>query len=101
METLTSKGVTWHNSIKVNKGDLAKLQRKYDFHELDIEDCLSEHERPKVEEYETYLFLVFHIPYLHRPTGRILKEAPHKLCKKIQNFIKFSELKKLFDIGTF
>lgn len=54
--------------------DLHKLQRKYGFHELDIEDCLSEHERPKVEEYDTYLFLVFHIPYLDKSSGRISKE---------------------------
>lgn len=50
------------------------LQQKYGFHELDIEDCLSEHERPKVEEYDTYLFLVFHIPYKSSQSGRILKE---------------------------
>ena len=50
------------------------MQQKYGFHELDIEDCLSEHERPKVEEYDDYLFLVFHIPYLSKKSGRVLKE---------------------------
>ncbi len=50
------------------------MQKKYNFHELDIEDCLSEHERPKIDEYEDYLFLVFHIPYTDEKTGRTLKE---------------------------
>jgi magnesium transporter len=41
---------------------------------LDIEDCLSEQERPKIEEYDDYLFLVFHIPYRTNKNHRIMKE---------------------------
>lgn len=74
MRVLTHKGVTWHDDPAPSEQVLLELQEKYGFHELDIEDCLSEHERPKVEEYDTYLFLVFHIPYRARKTGRIIKE---------------------------
>jgi len=74
MRTLTYQGITWHDDPNPTEKDLLRLQRKYSFHELDIEDCLSEHERPKVEEYEEYLFLVFHIPYLSHTTERVLKE---------------------------
>lgn len=74
MRSLSYKGITWNDDPDPTNKDLLSLQRKYGFHELDIEDCLSEHERPKVEEYEEYLFLVFHIPYFSRASGRILKE---------------------------
>ena len=74
MQTLTYKGITWYDDSRPSEKDLLELQKKYGFHELDIEDCLSEHERPKVEEYDTYLFLVFHIPYKSQPSGRIVKE---------------------------
>lgn len=74
MRSLTHKNVTWHDDPAPTEQVLEELQKKYGFHELDIEDCLSEHERPKVEEYESYLFLVFHIPYRARKTGRIIKE---------------------------
>jgi len=74
MRSLTYKGITWHDDPDPSEKDLLTLQKKYDFHELDIEDCLSEHERPKVEEYDNYLFLVFHIPYVNPRSGRILKE---------------------------
>jgi len=74
MRTLTYQGITWHDDPNPTEKDLLRLQRKYSFHELDIEDCMSEHERPKVEEYEEYLFLVFHIPYLSHATERVLKE---------------------------
>lgn len=74
MRTLTHEGITWHDDPDPQKKDLLDLQKRHGFHELDIEDCLSEHERPKVEEYDSYLFLVFHIPYMSKSTGRILKE---------------------------
>ena len=74
MRVLTHKGVTWHDDPAPSEQVLLELQEKYGFHELDIEDCLSEHERPKVEEYDSYLFLVFHIPYRARKTGRTIKE---------------------------
>ena len=74
MRSLSYKGITWHDDPNPTEKDIVRLQKMYGFHELDIEDCLSEHERPKVEEYEDYLFLVFHIPYLNRVSGRIMKE---------------------------
>jgi len=74
MRSLTFRDITWHDDSNPSEEDLLRLQQQYGFHELDIEDCLSVHERPKVEEYDDYLFLVFHIPYLHKKTGRIFKE---------------------------
>ena len=74
MRAITYQGITWHDDPDPSEKDLQTLKHKYGFHELDIEDCLSAHERPKVEEYDEYLFLVFHIPYLSRNTKRILKE---------------------------
>lgn len=32
----------------------------FNFHDLAIEDCLSDHSQPKVDDYEEYLFLVVH-----------------------------------------
>ncbi len=74
MRSLTYKGITWHDDPNPNGSTYEKLQKKYDFHELDIADCLSLHERPKIEEYPDYLFIVFHIPYRQKKTGRIIKE---------------------------
>jgi magnesium transporter len=85
MRTLTYKNITWHDDPSPTENELVKLQKRYNFHELDIEDCLSEHERPKVEEYDEYLFIVFHIPYLSRTTRRILKEEVNIFLG--QNFI--------------
>jgi len=72
--TLTEGKLTW---LDVHNPDLKVLQdlaKKYDFHELDIEDCLSEHQRSKVDEYDDYLFIILHVPFYDKRTQKVLYE---------------------------
>lgn len=55
------------------KKDLETLKQKYKFHKLDIEDCLSKAQRPKIDEYLNYIFSVIHIPVLNKEKTAILK----------------------------
>jgi magnesium transporter len=48
------------------------LRDHFHFHPLDIEDCLSIIERPKLDEYDDYFFLVLHIPYFIKQTRRLM-----------------------------
>src|SRR3989338_8954193 len=74
MESLSHESLTWYNLVRPTQTELFGLQQQYGFHELDIEDCLSEHERPKIDEYDEYIFIVLHIPYLVPERKRVLKE---------------------------
>ena len=62
IETVTYGKVTWTNIEKPSPEDIEVLRRNYSFHPLDLEDCLSKIERPKIDEYEDYLFIVMHFP---------------------------------------
>jgi magnesium transporter len=62
IETVTHGKVTWTNIEKPSPEDIEVLRRNYNFHPLDLEDCLSKIERPKIDEYEDYLFIVMHFP---------------------------------------
>jgi len=62
IETVTHGKVTWTNIEKPTPEDIEVLRRNYNFHPLDLEDCLSKIERPKIDEYEDYLFIVMHFP---------------------------------------
>lgn len=77
MQTVSHQKLAWHTLVRPTPEELNALQEKYGFHELDIEDCLSEHERPKIDEYEDYLFLVLHIPYFDKATRSIFKDEVH------------------------
>jgi magnesium transporter len=62
IETLTYGKVTWTDIEQPQPEDIEVLRRNYNFHPLDLEDCLSKIEQPKVDEYEDYLFIVMHFP---------------------------------------
>ena len=62
IETVTYGKVTWTNIEKPSPENIEVLRRNYNFHPLDLEDCLSKIERPKIDEYEDYLFIVMHFP---------------------------------------
>ena len=50
----------WLDLVEPTPDDLAKLKTMFDLHPLAIEDALTVHERPKIEQYPKYLFLVVH-----------------------------------------
>jgi magnesium transporter len=72
MLQLTAHGLTWIFLENPEESEVLALQKKYNFHDLDIEDCLSGNERPKLEEHDEYLFSVFHLPV--KIGSRIIKE---------------------------
>ncbi|MHB8898694.1 MAG: CorA family divalent cation transporter, partial [Thermoguttaceae bacterium] len=53
-------GTRWIDLSKQDESSLEILAERFAFHPLTIEDCLHFDQRPKVESYEGYLFLVLH-----------------------------------------
>ena len=57
------KDFTWVSINGPNEKAVQYLKKTYKFHHLDLEDCLSEiHQRPKIDDYEDYLFMILHVP---------------------------------------
>ncbi len=74
MATVTVGNHHWVNIVKPHEEDILKLKKKYRFHKLDLEDCLEESQRPKIDEYEKYLFIILQFPYYNRRTRHIATE---------------------------
>ena len=62
LETITWGDLTWVNIEPPTERETEYLAQNYPFHPLDLDDCLSRIQRPKIDEYKDYLFLVFHFP---------------------------------------
>ena len=60
LDSVTWADITWINIEKPNEADMAFLAENYPFHPLDLADCLSKIQRPKLDVYEKYEFLIFH-----------------------------------------
>jgi len=62
LESVTWGDLTWVNIEQPTEREIEYLAQNYPFHPLDLDDCLSRIQRPKIDEYPDYLFLVFHFP---------------------------------------
>jgi magnesium transporter len=62
VETITNNRLTWVNVERPTEAEIEYLRQNYTFHPLDLDDCLSPSQTPKIDEYEDYLFLVLHFP---------------------------------------
>ena len=62
IESVAWGDLTWINILNPTERETEYLAKHYPFHPLDLDDCLSRIQRPKIDEYKEYLFLVFHFP---------------------------------------
>ena len=52
--------IVWVDVADPTSEDFEQLAHEFGFHPLSIEDCQNEHQRPKVEEYPGYYFIVLY-----------------------------------------
>ena len=52
--------VLWVDVEQPTDTDLERLRRDFGFHPLAIDDCRNRHQRPKVDEYQGYYFIVLY-----------------------------------------
>jgi len=78
--SIRSESFTWTNIDKLDADLLQSLKTSYPFHDLDIEDCLSKTQIPKIDEYHDYLFIILHFP-------RYLKEKQYSVPIQLSIFL--------------
>ena len=71
VEQIETAGLRWINIERPGALERAWLEEHFDFHALDLEDVLSRNQRPKIDEYPEYLFIVLHFPVFDRAVGRL------------------------------
>jgi magnesium transporter len=70
-EIVEAPGLRWVNIERPRAADQAWMEERFDFHPLDYEDVFSRNQRPKVDEYDDYLFIVLHFPRYDKSVGRL------------------------------
>jgi magnesium transporter len=71
VEVIEHDGLRWINIERPGPLDRAWLEEHFEFHPLDYEDVTSRNQRPKIDEYESYLFIVLHFPVFDKQVGRL------------------------------
>jgi len=70
IQELTGKKGRWIYIDSVNEETENYLKDNFKFHTLDIEDVMSEQQRPKLDVYKYYLFLIAIFPYYDQENRR-------------------------------
>jgi magnesium transporter len=71
VEVVEHDGLRWINIERPSPVDQAWLEEHFEFHPLDHEDVRSRNQRPKIDEYDDYLFIVLHFPVFDKSVGRL------------------------------
>jgi magnesium transporter len=71
-EIIEAAGIRWIHIESPRSADRDWLEEHFDFHQLDYEDVFSRNQRPKLDQYDDYVFIVLHFPLFDKDSGRIL-----------------------------
>jgi magnesium transporter len=71
VEQIDAEGLRWVNIERPGAPERAWLEEHFAFHALDLEDVLSRNQRPKIDQYDEYIFIVLHFPVFDRAAGRL------------------------------
>ncbi len=68
---LSANGLTWIHLDAPTQEEATALAERFGWHPLDVEDVLSKRQRPKVDEYDEYRFVVLHFPVYDKSVQRL------------------------------
>lgn len=77
-ETIKIGTLKWHHILNPTDENLNFLKDNFHFHPLDIDDCRSVNQRPKIDIYDDYYFLILHFPSFDK-AGRFTKTREVKI----------------------
>ena len=63
--TIQGEKFSWIDLQNPDRKDVEELARKYNFNVLNIEDCMTKFELPKLDSYDDHVFLILHFPPLN------------------------------------
>jgi len=69
IETVQGEKFVWIDLQNPDRKDVEKLAEKYNFNTLNIEDCMTKFELPKLDRYDDHFFVILHFPPLAQKIG--------------------------------
>lgn len=69
IETIQGKKFQWIDLQNPDRSDVEKLALQYHWNALNIEDCITKSELPKLDSYDDHFFVILHFPSLLRQPG--------------------------------
>lgn len=116
IDTLKIGTLKWYHILDPKDEELNFLEEEFYFHPLDIEDCRNFNQRPKIDIYDDYYFLILHFPSFDKWDRFILTKeikifwgedyvitigrSPWVVTAMFNEFRKKADNKEEFDFST-
>jgi len=71
-DIIEAAGLRWIHIESPRIADRDWLEEHFQFHPLDFEDVYSRNNRPKLDQYDDYVFIVLHFPLYDKDQSRVL-----------------------------
>jgi magnesium transporter len=69
IETIQGEKFVWIDLQNPDREEVEELAKKYNFNALNIEDCMTKFELPKLDSYDDHFFVILHFPPLSQKIG--------------------------------
>lgn len=73
MQTISHLGLSWTDVEDPKREEINRLAREHPLHPLNLDDCLSMRQLPKVDEHEDHLYVLFHLPVYDQKEQHVRK----------------------------
>jgi magnesium transporter len=74
-ESISNNGLLWINIQRPTSQDMNRLGQKYpSFQKLNLEDCLSKIQIPKIDKYQDHVFVILHFPTTDKEKGFLFNQ---------------------------
>lgn len=98
METLKTKSLVWHHMRRPAQTDLGWLKEEFGVHPLVLEQLGGPTMRPKLDDYDNFLYLVLHFPIFHASERKTYpREIDFILMKKHLVTVAYESIPPLDD----
>jgi magnesium transporter len=72
VESVANEKLNWINIQEPTRQKMNILEKRFSLHELNIEDCLSKIQIPKLDSYDDHIFVILNFPTIEKD-----RDAPH------------------------
>lgn len=98
MQTLKTKTLVWHHLFKPSPADLKWLEQHFGFHGLVLDELTRPTARPRVDNFDDYLYLVLHFPIFQERERKIHpREVDFVITKKELITVSYEHIAPLED----
>src|ERR671922_576201 len=73
-ESIRNNGLLWINIQRPTSADMNILEQKYPFQKLNLDDCLSKIQIPKIDRYGDHIFIILQFPTPDKEKGFVFSQ---------------------------